>query len=1150
MTDADNIWTAAAQRPGVGAHTYTEATYDYLHMTLGRDGYDNSNGLMMATIANGNCTDNAYWNGTQVTFCAPGGGHTSLACGADVVGHEWGHGVTDTESNLVNSCEPGALGESFSDMLGISIGFSSDFDPDWVMGEVKDGLGFRDISDPPRFQDPDCVGGANWVRTEGCWPDDNNDHCGIHTNCGVPNKMFYFLSQGGSAHGHTVTAIGRDEAMRVMYRANRDYWSPTTNFLQAKQLSVQAAQDINPNYATPTREAWYAVCVEAPDLVIDHIDPDESVSPVRATVYVKNQGLSTAGATWTRVKVDGRTKCSAIDTGSIEAGETRSVTCDLGSLSVGNHDIRATADVTNRVYEENESNNSKTESVWVWNWPLVREAVVVHTNDQILYSTDSCDRFQFDVPQICEGLNTQTDKPPEMPSVVWFILAFLTGNNPGVTGIQFGNSHNLPDGSHAHYGSCGPVAAEIPGGGWPDAPQGGTSITYSAPVFGDFLPIYYFDVYGSEGAYYGSGIHPEFGHAAYADNQFPPVLHEIEHFGQVRWYEPGFNECPTEGGEEPSPGACCFEDGSCVPAWDLDECLTMGGVDWLGLSTPCEPNPCAQPGACCFTDGRCQIMTGSDCVDAQGTWHDDWGACDPNPCPQPACLAEVTETGVSYPVVIRQATKNGLPLDVGDQIRLYAGYQGGEIAVGSVVFEGSYGDSILAWAKVKDPPLPGFTCGEPILMCLCVGSTGEQLCGTPTWETGGHYCEGDVSVATLVAFDSCQHWANHDVGNCVLTVTDQGILGFPDATQTAGSGFIYPADGANTLYIGGLWVGQDTTYVASRDYDADPEKEWAVSWAPPGYIQKDETGWIQGYADSDQDIYAKYRDRDAAEPRGLLVDQESWAYSTPDPPADLIIVRYTVRNTGDARLSGLHVGVFLDYDIADAGYNTGSTDRDRELVYMTDPSGVHVGLRLLQDESGEPALANLTLIHNPTYVYPNEYILDADKYKFLSAADPQHVVGDAPDPADWSVLASAGPFDLDIDEERLVCFAIIGGRSLQELLTNADVAEVIYQKGITGTPPVDLLPEATRLMPNVPNPFGRATVIQFSLVQESNVNLSVYDVRGRLVKKLAAGQLPAKWYTLTWDGRDDDDRTVPAGVYLLRLDTGQIQESRRLIRLK
>jgi hypothetical protein len=113
--------------------------------------------------------------------------------------------------------------------------------------------------------------------------------------------------------------------------------------------------------------------------------------------------------------------------------------------------------------------------------------------------------------------------------------------------------------------------------------------------------------------------------------------------------------------------------------------------------------------------------------------------------------------------------------------------------------------------------------------------------------------------------------------------------------------------------------------------------------------------------------------------------------------------------------------------------------------------------------------------------------------------------------------------------------------------------------------------QVVTLHQNFPNPFPRAdlgltvTRIWFDLPAPSNVHLAVYDLRGRLVRTLipnrAAGcgdvTLDAGEHgradsddicvRTTWNGADDAGRTVPAGVYLLRLRAGGREAVRRMV---
>lgn len=114
-------------------------------------------------------------------------------------------------------------------------------------------------------------------------------------------------------------------------------------------------------------------------------------------------------------------------------------------------------------------------------------------------------------------------------------------------------------------------------------------------------------------------------------------------------------------------------------------------------------------------------------------------------------------------------------------------------------------------------------------------------------------------------------------------------------------------------------------------------------------------------------------------------------------------------------------------------------------------------------------------------------------------------------------------------------------------------------------------PPATILYQNFPNPFPNRemgtedTRIWFDLAHASRVELAVFDIRGRLVRQLVPGrncppaELPAGVYgreggppegpcqTFSWNGRDDRDREVPPGVYLLRLKADGIVDVRRVV---
>jgi hypothetical protein len=85
-----------------------------------------------------------------------------------------------------------------------------------------------------------------------------------------------------------------------------------------------------------------------------------------------------------------------------------------------------------------------------------------------------------------------------------------------------------------------------------------------------------------------------------------------------------------------------------------------------------------------------------------------------------------------------------------------------------------------------------------------------------------------------------------------------------------------------------------------------------------------------------------------------------------------------------------------------------------------------------------------------------------------------------------------------------------------------------------------------------PNPFRQMTQIKFSTWQSAKgMKLSIYDIAGRLVKDFSLSTthslLPT---TVAWDGTDNSEHRLSAGVYFCRLDAGDISITKKIVKLK
>jgi len=80
-----------------------------------------------------------------------------------------------------------------------------------------------------------------------------------------------------------------------------------------------------------------------------------------------------------------------------------------------------------------------------------------------------------------------------------------------------------------------------------------------------------------------------------------------------------------------------------------------------------------------------------------------------------------------------------------------------------------------------------------------------------------------------------------------------------------------------------------------------------------------------------------------------------------------------------------------------------------------------------------------------------------------------------------------------------------------------------------------------------PNPFNPVTKLRFTLAKAMPIRLEIYNLRGRLIRRLADRTYSAGEHVLTWYGRDEDGREAGSGVYLARLEAGTVIQTHRLM---
>ena len=288
--------------PAHDAHWGMEKVYDFYLQKFNHRSYD-GNGSQILQLVNPPSSiapfngagfpdqASAIWNKNKTEFYMAYGIGDGISrtpsVMLDVMGHEFTHLVTaaNGDQNLPNSGEGGALNESFGDIIGNAVELFALGSTDWVFMK---GMNYsnpneydRSLKNPKLdtipFARPSTYHGDYWKPITGTpspkpLKQGGNDNDWVHINCGVQDYWFYLLCQGGMGYiddkqsngSYSVTGIGMDKAVQIVYRNLLTYITSTSKYPDSRKGSIQAAIDL---YGKGSQEhqsvvnAWYAVGV-------------------------------------------------------------------------------------------------------------------------------------------------------------------------------------------------------------------------------------------------------------------------------------------------------------------------------------------------------------------------------------------------------------------------------------------------------------------------------------------------------------------------------------------------------------------------------------------------------------------------------------------------------------------------------------------------------------------------------------------------------------------------------------------------------------------------------------------------------------------------------------------------------------------------
>jgi hypothetical protein len=104
--------------------------------------------------------------------------------------------------------------------------------------------------------------------------------------------------------------------------------------------------------------------------------------------------------------------------------------------------------------------------------------------------------------------------------------------------------------------------------------------------------------------------------------------------------------------------------------------------------------------------------------------------------------------------------------------------------------------------------------------------------------------------------------------------------------------------------------------------------------------------------------------------------------------------------------------------------------------------------------------------------------------------------------------------------------------------------------GTAAAPDAGVETQVNRLYQNEPNPFNPRTLIRFSLARRGPVELTIYDVRGRAVRRLIDRPMDAGLHSVVWDGADNNGHRASSGIYWSQMRAGDYVSNRKLVLLK
>ncbi len=399
--------------------------------------------------------------------------------------------------------------------------------------------------------------------------------------------------------------------------------------------------------------------------------------------------------------------------------------------------------------------------------------------------------------------------------------------------------------------------------------------------------------------------------------------------------------------------------------------------------------------------------------------------------------------------------------------------------------------------------------------------------------------DGEYQDQGGVYFIQQPSYRDHNVNDIVVTMTNDGNVGFDDMNGVRGSGFRYNGS-ENVLFEGAFLLGAivnqqpfvvDVARTGSGNQNEDFEGEQLYTIVTPGAV-------------ADQQGYGHFEDSNAPLAYRVQTDvtQHSYAF-TDDDTRNIVFLRYDINNVSTNVQEQLHSGLFFDWDIGvNSQTDIGFFNDSLQMAIAFDTTGspripVYVGVLPLSTEAGVTywGINNRDSDDSLRIGIYNGFSKE-EKWKALSFG----VIKPVSDITDVSQMIASGPVDLQPGDTLVAGFALIAGESVREVTDAVPAARdtwarIIRPIDLTSASGAGIIPETIRVYGISPQPLrsGQSLRIELAVHKSGQTQFDIYDLRGRFVMRLTDQFLAA--------GRQQHAFVVPrltAGTYLLRIQHG------------